>query len=71
MTALAEAPRFTFDEWSRIVVDPIKDRSYLSTQLGQARAACDRRVGAGGLSRTRLLEHDRRTPQKGRSDESD
>jgi integrase/recombinase XerD len=29
-------PRFTFDEWSRIVVDPIRDRSYLSTQLGEA-----------------------------------
>jgi integrase len=33
---VSAVPVFTFDQWSRIVVDPIRDRSYLSTQLGQA-----------------------------------
>lgn len=31
-----EQPRFTLDEWSRIVSDPTRDHSYLATGLGAA-----------------------------------
>jgi site-specific recombinase XerC len=36
VTAVLDTPRFTLDEWSRIVIDPIRDHAYLSTQLGKA-----------------------------------
>lgn len=36
MSALAQQPTFTFDQWSRIVVDPIRDRTYRESQLGKA-----------------------------------
>lgn len=36
MSALAVEPRFTFGEWSRIVVDPTKDHRYRQCALGQS-----------------------------------
>jgi integrase len=36
MAAVLEEPRFTLEEWSRIVSDPIQNMAYLSTQLGTA-----------------------------------